>query len=296
MENENVFRLSEKFYKKQPDSGIDLSKVLDASDENSFGFEKLQETKPGVWEHEEMPGLLILNKCLAPETQLDIVKCILERQLSDSRNKSNLSPFYELPHGEKNLWTMYKNGEDNVAIPPTGSSKPVTVKNLMEKKLRWITFGEQYNWTTRVYPDPATAPPFPEKLGHLTEELVHKATEFKDWKAEAAIVNFYSPRDTLSGHVDDAEDDLTLPLLSMSIGLDCIYLLGTETRKDVPKAIRLHSGDAVIMTGLSRKAYHAVPKIIPNTAPSYLQLKDEAVWNQWIQTKRVNFNIRQVRV
>ena len=44
--------------------------------------------------------------------------------------------------------------------------------------------------------------------------------------ADAAIVNYYSRGDTLGGHKDDIENDLTQPLVTFSVGCGAIFLLG----------------------------------------------------------------------
>lgn len=46
--------------------------------------------------------------------------------------------------------------------------------------------------------------------------------------ADAAIVNYYSKGDTLGGHKDDVEEDLTQPLVSISIGCAAVFLMGGE--------------------------------------------------------------------
>lgn len=46
--------------------------------------------------------------------------------------------------------------------------------------------------------------------------------------ADAAIVNYYGKADTLGGHKDDVESDLTQPLISISLGCDAIFLLGGQ--------------------------------------------------------------------
>lgn len=181
--------------------------------------------------------------------------------------------------------------------------KPLNVTQLLNKKLRWITLGGQYDWTNKVYP--AEAPPtFPTDVAQLLRGL------FPEMVPEAAIVNFYSPGDTLSLHRDVAED-CNRGLISISIGCDGIFILGLDddTENSISEsdlssssrilAIRLRSGDAVYMDGESRFAWHGVPQIIPDTCPDWL--KDwPAVdgeyehWKGWMATKRINLNVRQM--
>lgn len=120
---------------------------------------------------------------------------------------------------------------------------------------------------------------------------------FPQTKAEAAIVNLYSPGDTLSVHRDIAE---TSPhgLVSLSLGCDAVFVVGTDEKT---LALRLRSGSAVYMSEASRFAWHGVPQIVAGTCPEYLKhwpgsREDDEFndWKGWMEKKRVNLNIRQM--
>lgn len=177
-----------------------------------------------------------------------------------------------------------------------------------------MTLGGQYDWTQKRYPE--TPPPdFPRDIKDLLEGL------FPGTKAEAAIVNLYSPGDTLSVHRDVAEA-CGKGLISVSLGCDAIFVIGTSSsasssqnstsqksgslgnEEEVPEKIltlRLRSGSAVYMSGESRFAWHGVPQIVPYTCPEYLkewpaggpngEFED---WRGWMSGKRVNLNVRQM--
>lgn len=194
---------------------------------------------------------------------------------------------------------------DRFLIHPKDASvhKPLNASQLLNKKLRWITLGGQYDWTNKVYPDD-TPPAFPSDISSLLCGL------FPEMIPEAAIVNFYSPGDTLSLHRDVAEG-CNRGLISISIGCDGIFILGLDDeRKPAVSesdsatsskilAIRLRSGDAVYMDGESRFAWHGVPQIVPDTCPDWL--KDWPAidggyehWKGWMDNKRINLNVRQM--
>ena len=189
----------------------------------------------------------------------------------------------------------------------------------LDKKLRWITLGGQYDWTNKVYPA-GPSPPFPTDIKRLIDEIF-------PMQAEAAIVNLYSPGDTLSVHRDVSEA-CAQPLVSISLGCDAFFIVGIEEQQDTtPRTkestlsdaavtpatttnmlrsavIRLRSGDAVLMSGQSRYAWHGVPRVLPGTCPAYLQdwpaLGSEenkqrfAAYKGWMTGKRINLNIRQM--
>lgn len=63
-------------------------------------------------------------------------------------------------------------------------------------------------------------------------------------------------------HQDDAERDLTQPLVALSLGCDAVFVLGGSSRDDPAVALRLRSGDVVVMSGPARMAFHGVPRVM----------------------------------
>lgn len=170
--------------------------------------------------------------------------------------------------------------------------KSITTQQYLTKKLRWMTLGGQYDWTNKVYPD-GPPPPFPPDIKRLIEDIF-------PMKAEAAIVNLYSPGDTLSLHRDVSEE-CNQPLVSISLGCDGIFTIGLdgEEQGGIPKVatLRLRSGDAVLMSGESRYAWHSVPKVLEGTCPKWMQNwpgDEYEEWKGWMERKRINLNVRQM--
>lgn len=178
----------------------------------------------------------------------------------------------------------------------------MTTKQFLSKKLRWMTLGGQYDWSEKKYPE-QQPPCFPADLSNLLEGL------FPRTRPEAAIVNLYSPGDVLSLHRDVSEF-CDRGLISLSIGCDAVFLVGrdADSCKASPDhlAVRLRSGDAVYMSGPSRYAWHGVPQVIAGTCPPELQpwpaepnscsSQSERFdhWHNWMATKRINLNVRQM--
>ena len=117
------------------------------------------------------------------------------------------------------------------------------MSQFLNRKLRWVTLGGQYDWTQKRYPP--ENPPFPADLASFIHGL------FPEITAEAAIVNVYTPGDTLSIHRDVSEDS-DRGLVSVSLGCDGIFVIGLESGKEAQTevlAVRLRSGDAMFLTG-----------------------------------------------
>ncbi|EEH47554.2 alkylated DNA repair protein AlkB [Paracoccidioides brasiliensis Pb18] len=266
-----------------------------------------------IYTHQATPGLRIVPSLFPPAAQVELLSRIFHRDLSNEHHKTNIHLHYHLTYPDpqevlpqeggsasqdQQDFSSRKRGsffQDNLGreLAPKDPSvhQPLSIKSLLEKKLRWITLGGQYNWTDKVYPV-EVPPPFPEDIANLLHSI------FPDTRAEAAIVNLYSPGDTLSVHRDVSEECDT-GLISISFGCDGLFMVGHEDGGGC-EVIRLRSGDAVYMTGRSRFAWHAVPKIIPSTCPDWLSdwpgtSSPYEEWRGWMANKRINLNVRQMK-
>ncbi|KAL3699600.1 hypothetical protein R1sor_017622 [Riccia sorocarpa] len=178
-------------------------------------------------------------------------------------------------------------------------SKSVTAESLL-RRLRWATIGIQFDWSKKAYNTSLQYKKLPSKLSELAARLAIPATDGSEFKAEAAIVNYYRADDMLGGHVDDMEADWSKPIVSISLGCKAIFLLGGETREEPPVAMFLRSGDVVLMSGPARKCFHGVPRIFVEDDNSDLPdfstfEKDDAhPVSRYIRESRININIRQV--
>ena len=69
----------------------------------------------------------------------------------------------------------------------------------------------------------------------------------------------------MTGHLDDAEIDQDSPIFSFSLGLSCVFLIGAPSKEVEPLALKLETGDLLVMSGHSRRCYHGVPRVIENS-------------------------------
>lgn len=139
---------------------------------------------------------------------------------------------------------------------PLGAATPASPRPARAAlaKLRWVTLGYHYDWTRRVY-HAGRVSPFPADLAALSEGVARELG--LGLRAEAAIVNFYHPGHVMGGHQDELELTHEPPVVSLSLGLTCVFLLGSARSKDdAPAAVFLRSGDVVLLAGDSRLAYH----------------------------------------
>ncbi len=67
-------------------------------------------------------------------------------------------------------------------------------------------------------------------------------------------------------HKDRDESEFAAPVVSVSLGDDCLFRVGGPKRADKAVSFRLQSGDVVVLGGESRRAFHGVDRIYPNTS------------------------------
>jgi len=67
-------------------------------------------------------------------------------------------------------------------------------------------------------------------------------------------------------HQDRDERDFEAPVVSLSLGDTCVFRIGGTTRKDATRALHLASGDAIVLGGKARLAFHGVDRILPGTS------------------------------
>ncbi|EGD75265.1 hypothetical protein PTSG_06918 [Salpingoeca rosetta] len=163
-------------------------------------------------------------------------------------------------------------------------------------KLRSLNMGYRFNWFSRTYDEEDFAP-LPAHLDTLFRQLCALTRPIHGYgtmRPEAVVANYYKHNDRMMGHVDDSEECDT-PLLSLSLGADCLFLCGPEA-----KCARLTTGDLLIMYGPARRYRHSVPRILPLSQPANSMLDgiEAAGVADYIRAAgmRININARQVKL
>ncbi len=246
-----------------------------------------------------------------PEVQKILLRHVIHRDLSDPRHQTNLHLHYGLPYpaaqtnsDEASFFSYPPDSPVQFTPKDPEVHNPLSIKQVLERKLHWVTLGGQYDWTNRIYPG-EEPPEFPRDVASFLETL------FPETFAQAAIVNFYTPGDTMMMHRDVSEET-DKGLISLSIGCDSLFMIApndigkmtAEERQALDGRgyllLRMRSGDALYMTKESRFAWHGVPKVLKGTCPDYLKdwpAEDGKFeeWRGWMSNKRININVRQMR-
>jgi alkylated DNA repair protein (DNA oxidative demethylase) len=142
------------------------------------------------------------------------------------------------------------------------SGKPMSVRMTNCGELGWVTDRDGgYRYQANHPVTGAPWPPIPERLMALWRELADYPHP-----PQACLVNFYSDSARMGLHQDRDEKEFSAPVLSVSLGDDCLFRVGGTKRSDPTVSVRLSSGDVVVLGGAGRLAFHGVDRIYPETS------------------------------
>jgi alkylated DNA repair dioxygenase AlkB len=260
---------------------------------------------------------------------------LLHRELSNSLHINNLSQDYTIPYPSAPAGSLppsffkYPQSHESQTFHPTNplsTHKALNTAQFLQKKLRWLTLGSQYDWSTRSYATTSLTS-FPPDIAKLVTTLFRAS-----FVPESGVVLLYSPKDYMPVHRDVSEES-PRGLASFTLGCDGLFVIAKEEAaeqnvgpRDRSKAaphdprpqdstksdtkpqpmivIRVRSGDVVQMGGPTRWAWHAMPKVMAGTCPKALQkwpVKDDGGtpreyerWKGYMRGKRLNISCRQV--
>jgi alkylated DNA repair protein (DNA oxidative demethylase) len=109
-------------------------------------------------------------------------------------------------------------------------------------------------------------PPMPRILHDFAIRCAVRSG-FPHFRPDSCHINRYQAGTKLGMHQDRHECDMTQPIVSVSFGLECIFLLGGLQRIDKPKRILLEHGDVIVWGGPSRMRFHGVQPLKPGSHP-----------------------------
>jgi alkylated DNA repair protein (DNA oxidative demethylase) len=162
------------------------------------------------------------------------------------------------------------------AMPKAGKEMSVRMTNC--GVLGWVTdkeHGYRYQPT-----HPVTARPWPDIPDMLL--AIWRDTAQTDIQPEACLINHYDANAKMGLHQDRDENEFAAPVVSVSLGDQCLFRVGGVSRSDPTRSFRLSSGDVVVIGGEGRLAFHGVDRIYPGTS---MLLKREG---------RINLTMRRV--
>ena len=142
------------------------------------------------------------------------------------------------------------------------TAKPMSVRMTNCGPLGWVTDAARGYRYQATHPETgAPWPPIPDILLRAWRDLGGYPPP-----PEACLINFYSADARMGLHQDKDEQDFAAPVVSLSLGDTALFRVGGCKRSDPTNSVRLASGDAVVLGGEGRLAFHGVDRILPGTS------------------------------
>lgn len=143
-----------------------------------------------------------------------------------------------------------------------GTGKPMRVQMSNCGSLGWVTDKDRgYRYQAE---HPLTGNPWPEMPQSLQD--IWKELASYPHPPQACLINFYDVDAKMGMHQDRDEEVFDAPVVSLSLGDSCLFRIGGNKRGGKTTSFRLASGDAVILSGEERLAFHGVDRIYPGTS------------------------------
>ena len=157
------------------------------------------------------------------------------------------------------LWATVKTVVD--AAPwrhmETPGGRSMSVATTSCGALGWISDRRGYRYTAT---DPISGQPWPAmplQFLQLAQRAARQAG-FDAFVPDACLINRYAPGTRLSLHQDRDEQDLSAPIVSVSLGLPATFVWGGMARGDKAQRVPLAHGDVVVWGGADRLRFHGV--------------------------------------
>jgi DNA oxidative demethylase len=136
---------------------------------------------------------------------------------------------------------------------PGGHRMSVAMTNCGE--LGWVSDRGGYRYDAIDPESGKRWPRMPALFCRLATDASAEAG-FPGFAPQACLINRYQPGAKLSLHRD--EGDFNAPIVSVSFGVEAIFMLGGLKRTDKVERVLLEHGDVVVLGGEARIRYHGV--------------------------------------
>ncbi len=144
--------------------------------------------------------------------------------------------------------------------PMTPYGRPMSVRMTSAGRFGWVADRRGYRYS-ETHPAGGAWPAIPEAVLDIW-----RAVSGSDRSPECCLMNFYAEGARMGLHQDRDEADFSQPVVSISLGDDGLFRIGSETRGGKTQSLWLRSGDVLVMGGSARLLYHGIDRIAPGTS------------------------------
>jgi alkylated DNA repair protein (DNA oxidative demethylase) len=185
----------------------------------------VRETPTGI------DGFRLWPSALSPADQSGLLQQVMEAEA--------LAPFYH---------------------PLTPGGRPFSVRMTNMGPLGWVSDRAGYRYQAHHPHTHQAWPPIPQSLLDLWFQLT-------GWPSppDACLINHYSDTAKMGLHQDRDEQDLSAPVLSISLGDSALFRIG-PAQGGRTQSLKLSSGDICALTGPARLARHGIDRLLPGSS------------------------------
>ena len=139
--------------------------------------------------------------------------------------------------------------------PVTPGGREMSVRMTAAGRFGWVTDRTGYRYEAR-HPSGSAWPDIPPVIEALWRDICPTARA-----PECCLINFYGEGARMGLHQDRDEADVTQPVLSVSLGDDGLFRVGSVARGGKTESHWLQSGDVAVLEGPARLVHHGVDRI-----------------------------------
>lgn len=139
--------------------------------------------------------------------------------------------------------------------PVTPRGRPMSVRISAAGTYGWISDRKGYRYARR-HPEGMAWPPIPGPARAIWQDLVDSCR-----LPDCCLINHYGEGARMGLHQDRDEADFGWPVLSVSLGDDGLFRVGSVARGGRTESLWLRSGDVAVMGGAARLVHHGVDRI-----------------------------------
>ncbi len=137
----------------------------------------------------------------------------------------------------------------------TGWGKPMSVKMTAAGRFCWFSDRRGYRYIEAHPETNAAFPPIPALALAVWSQFETRVPP------DCCLINYYGEGARMGLHQDRDEADFGYPVVSISLGDPALFRIGGIERKDPTRSFWLESGDAMVLQGDNRLAFHGIDRI-----------------------------------
>lgn len=139
----------------------------------------------------------------------------------------------------------------------TPGGLPMSVATTSCGEAGWVSDAYGYRYSKRDSVSGTSWPSMPPLFFQLAQTAA-AAAGYSYFQPDSCLINRYKIGAKMSLHQDKNEKDFSQPIVSVSLGLPAIFLLGGLKREDKTIRVPLTHGDVVVWGGAARLFFHGI--------------------------------------